>query len=672
MNFFNQARYIWVDGEENSPSMVRFETWLSPGKYMLSIAVTTVYRIYVNGIIIAYGPARAPHGFARVDQVKFETTMTNSVICIEVTHYAAKTFYYPEQSAFLKCEITDNYGKIVRTSGCNDFDVYRMDCRDWNVEKFTMQRHLIESYDYSGNDPQRVGIVEINPDIKLLNRGAPYPDLNQIFYAQLIHHGWISRARPESMEPKVLACLDTYEWGTAKTENGYSLYDFGRVMTGFIRFVVVAEADSELVLGFDETMTEKIFPGKHVHWGNYFIRIKLDGGKSLEFESFEPYTLRFLAFWTFSGKIHLEGLPSLREYAFDRKLINSIQPQITPGIDRIYKAAVETFRQNTLDVFMDCPGRERAAWLCDSYFTAKTAYHLTGNTEIEESFIENFLLPSHFDGLPAGMLPMCYPADTNEFIPQWPLWLILQISEYSHDRKGERNFFIEFRDTFQRLVAFYEPYLNSDGLPANLPGWNFIEWSGANALINGIHFPTCLLYAESIIILAEAWNDSLLKDKGTQIKQKVISIAFDGYLFHDHAVVDDDGNIHVGIEASETAQYYALLFSGMTKGIPGYVEWEKKVLDRTLVECLEIESAMFIGKVLRYLLLFQHKRHEQMLSEIEKDLMYMVENTGTLWENMFVESSCCHGFASVIAPLIAGIFHDSRIIKQEHAELGTR
>ena len=27
---------------------------------------------------------------------------------------------------------------------------------------------------------------------------------------------------------------------------------------------------------------------------------------------------------------------------------------------------------------MDCPSRERAGWLCDSYFTAKTEYVLTG------------------------------------------------------------------------------------------------------------------------------------------------------------------------------------------------------------------------------------------------------------------------------------------------------
>ena len=31
----------------------------------------------------------------------------------------------------------------------------------------------------------------------------------------------------------------------------------------------------------------------------------------------------------------------------------------------IYDAALESFRANALDLFMDCPSRERGGWLCD-------------------------------------------------------------------------------------------------------------------------------------------------------------------------------------------------------------------------------------------------------------------------------------------------------------------
>ena len=39
---------------------------------------------------------------------------------------------------------------------------------------------------------------------------------------------------------------------------------------------------------------------------------------------------------------------------------------------RIFSAAEETYRANAVDVFMDCPDRERGGWLCDGLWTART------------------------------------------------------------------------------------------------------------------------------------------------------------------------------------------------------------------------------------------------------------------------------------------------------------
>ena len=57
----------------------------------------------------------------------------------------------------------------------------------------------------------------------------------------------------------------------------------------------------------------------------------------------------------------------------------------------IIDAAIETYRQNAVDLFTDCPSRERAGWLCDSFFLARTEYALTGKNTIEESFLENLM-----------------------------------------------------------------------------------------------------------------------------------------------------------------------------------------------------------------------------------------------------------------------------------------
>ena len=41
-------------------------------KYMISIATSGIYRLWVNGIFKAAGPARAAHGYFRVDEYQLE------------------------------------------------------------------------------------------------------------------------------------------------------------------------------------------------------------------------------------------------------------------------------------------------------------------------------------------------------------------------------------------------------------------------------------------------------------------------------------------------------------------------------------------------------------------------------------------------------------------------
>ena len=149
------------------------------------------------------------------------------------------------------------------------------------------------------------------------------------------------------------------------------------------------------------------------------------------FESCEPYTLEYLKVNGLEGDATI-SVPYLRQYAYPQ--VSQAQFAASdPRLGEIFAAARQTFRQNVVDIFMDCPGRERVGWLCDSCFTARAAaLDFTGETRVERNFFENFLLPDAFPYLPDGMLPMCYPADHTDgmFIPNWALWFVVQLPEY--------------------------------------------------------------------------------------------------------------------------------------------------------------------------------------------------------------------------------------------------
>ncbi|MFQ9396535.1 MAG: hypothetical protein ACLR2E_24070 [Lachnospiraceae bacterium] len=61
-------------------------------------------------------------------------------------------------------------------------------------------------------------------------------------------------------------------------------------------------------------------------------------------------------------------------------------------LNRIYEAARRTLRLCTLDIYMDCPQRERGGWLCDSQFNGPASWLMFGDLTVEHDFLENFLL----------------------------------------------------------------------------------------------------------------------------------------------------------------------------------------------------------------------------------------------------------------------------------------
>ncbi len=174
-------------------------------------------------------------------------------------------------------------------------------------------------------------------------------------------------------------------------------------------------------------------------------------------ETFDPYTFKFLKVMVTEGACRLEDV-YLREFASPDRTDASFSCS-NEKLNRIYDAAKQTYRQNALDIFMDCPpSRERAGWLCDSYFSAIMEKEFTGYSKVAHNFYENYALPEKFEFLPEGMIPpMCYPADHNDggvFIPNWSLWFIIQVDDYAR-RGGDRQLVSDLRTRITDLLGVF-------------------------------------------------------------------------------------------------------------------------------------------------------------------------------------------------------------------------
>jgi alpha-L-rhamnosidase len=701
---FVSARPVWLEGREKEMNLFAGFRATVDGKAAENAVVrltgSTICRLFVNGEFLGYGPARGPHGFYRVDEwpLKGRCKPGPNVIAIEVAGYNANSYYFLDQPSFLQAEVVA--GKRVLASTAADdapFEAQALPARVQKVQRYSFQRPFSEVYALTPDadawrtggafTPQKLAPL---PNRALLPRLAPYPKFHvrpPVFerWAGTVTNNPAKQVRsdrtikgvgplldgfPENelvtipyydvqrLETASKACVDkpyAPDGRYAVADRHFRIFEFERNNAGFIGATVRCDAPARLYLVFDEILT-----GDDVSITRYacanVVAYDLQAAGTYRLESFEPYELKYLKVLATGGTCEVSNL-------YFREYVNPDTGRATfsssdPVLNRIFEAARETFKQNAVDCFTDCPGRERAGWLCDSFFIGRVASDLCGNTDMERLFFQNFLLPPRFEALPDGMLPMCYPADhpNSNYIPNWAMWFVIQLDEYLL-RSGDRATVDALKPRVLALLDFFKQYKNSDGLLEKLPAWVFVEWSQANKLVQDVNYPSNMTYAEVLACVARLYGLPERQAEADALRATIRKQSFDGTFFVDNARRQPDGTLKPTGERTETCQYYAFFFHTATPQTHAAL-WETLRADfgpdrrQTKKHAGIYFANAFIGNYLRLELLSRQGLSAQILDETKGYFLKMADLTGTLWENDTPTASCCHGFASHVTSML--------------------
>ena len=706
---FAEAKPVWAIGRETEMNL-----WLSfravvkgMGKTVLKLTGSSAYEVKVNGKFIAFGPARCAHGFYRVDELDLSADITeNAVITVNVAGYSADSYYHLNQPSFLCAELIEN-GEVTAATGKQGFLCRVMTEHEQKAQRFAGQRTFCEVWNIS---PLKK-LWESAPEIKekayamtlvreteaknFIERGSYYNTYDKIPTEKIISRSefttgdYADRMRyPAYIVPRngdtgpskkifSLGEVQTDIFIKARNAEIRNLHKTDELpttqsihageavtykmkcnTTGAFDLDVACDPDTELLITFDEIIGENDKINYRRMYTVNAIMWRLSGGVH-HLSSFEPYTLQYMTVHVLKGRAFVSDL-GLRYFGADP--IDRRYNGNDETLQHIFDAAVETYRQNTFTIYMDCPSRERAGWLCDSFFTSRVEQTLTGKSEIERVFLENFFLPDSFSWLPTGMFPMCYPADhsRNNFIPNWAMWLVLELHEYLQ-RTGDRAFIDNAKSRIYALLDYFKRFENTDGLLEKLESWVFVEWSECNKLTQDINFPSNMLYAKVLRAVAELYGDDALSEKAEQLKAVINekSMTESGF-YCDNAVYGEDGIARLSGKRTETCQYYAF-FCGITSPEENPELWQRMLHDFGPERIVPYKwpeftpdakwqeiypSNAFVGNYLRLELLYLYGEHEKLIDNIKGFFKKMADTTGTLWENDSTTASCNHGFAS--------------------------
>ncbi len=700
---FKKAMPVWIKGKQKEMNVtcgIHTVVTFKPDKtYMFSAATSGFYRFFVNGKFAFYGPARCAHGYYRVDRVDLTPYLKNGAnhIAMEVVNYYINSYYSLYQPGFVQAEISEDETVLAATmTESGGFTSILVADRIQKVQKYSFQRAFGECYRlHAGSFVWRNGDftnetkveLEQTEEKRLIPRELPMNNFQHVTPKIVAYRGQVRTGikppgykkdrslvnislqqrgfKEEELEvhlsdevqeldyyDKKKISLD-YHSKTVLNTLEYEIVSFSNEKTGFIGMNIHCVQDGVLYIMVDETLTNQDVDPLSMECLNV-IKLELKKGE-YNFLSFEPFGFMYMKIVCISGSFELDNI-HIRELSCPISIHSSYTGD-NPRLAQIFEAAKETFCQNSSDIFMDCPTRERAGWLCDSFFTARAERAFTGDNKIEKAFLLNFLLADKFEYIPDGMLPMCYPADHFDgvFIPNWAMWLVIELHDY-YNRTGDMAFVQSFKQKVYALLDYFRPFENEFGLLEKLEGWVFVEWSHANNLVQDVNYPSNMLYSAMLKCAGSLYQDEALMQKSNNIAGMIRQRSFDGEYFVDNEI-RKDGELKLTGERTETCQYYAFFFDIVTP--ESHFELWNRLINEFGPERMEKKlhldiypSNAFIGNYLRLDILSRYGLHKQCMDEIEGYFGYMADRTGTLWENITDHASCNHGFASYVAYLI--------------------
>lgn len=708
---FQSAKPVWPKGAENEMNTffryrAEFEA-PAASSALLRVTAGYDYKAWLGGKFVAFGPARTAPGWFRVDEWPLSAKAGRNVLEIDVAGYRCNNFYLADQTPFLQAEVVVDGKVVAKTAADGEFRAFTTG-RLQKVPRFSYQRTFCEVYRLPHAEAAAPESVE-QPAKRLMAREWDKPDFHVTagFRATSLERV----VRDDAMRPKtdrfIVAKKKNYKLFKLDELEDNPYFDIQRQKT-VSRGAAPAAKDGWHAVGANEGV---VFAGAFEEAGFPMLKVRCEspvtiyftfdemlqddgsvnqfraetlgtivwhlGKGTHELEGFEPIAFRAARVLAVGGKAEVSA-PSVRSYVSPSAARASFKAS-DPALEKIFNAARRSYVANAVDCLTDCPIRERAGWLGDTFFTGRASKWLTGSARNEELFLRNFLMPEKFDapfdvkGKYTGLVPAVWPVDLMTdscFIPNWNFWFVLQLEEFQK-RGGDPKLVAGFRPRVMGIVDWFDRHLNSDGLLEKLPGWVFVEWSRANDLVQDVNYPSNMMYAKMLDAIDRLYGAPELKARAAKVRETVRrqSLTADGW-YCDNAVRQADGTLKLSGERTEICQYYAF-FCGVADKTRDALLWKRLVEDFGPVRIRngkwkatnlwarlhtpmiegkwkEIWPANFIfGMCLRMELLSQDGRGAQIYRELRDYFLVMAEKTGTLWEHNDPMASCCHGFASI-------------------------
>lgn len=565
------AKWIWPKPPEhaqdrNSYALFR-KRFKGGGDAVLRIAADTEYDLFIDGRRISRNFIRSVKNYKRYEDISLHLNPQEHILAVVVHHIGESCAVTQTSRPGLLLEIRNDASLLVctdatwKTTICeafqsdlpcrmSHFGFYKVcDYRKWPG------KWLLYDYDDSNwTSPYILGEAGCSPWKYLLpyktsrhsgRRISPKPILTGIFKTQenrtvqatSIADRMASRKRTtrktDTAYPLTLSCTN---------HNEFVVMDFGRTVSGYISLYFDSVGEGQCIdLGYDEIVSSEGYPDPRRTYAHYADRFVLERGqRKLEVSSSRGF--RYLLIDIHKGRhgLVLTGADILEDHCVLKNLTRF--ECADPFLTKLFSLSQNTLQSCMFDVFVDCPTRERVAWM-DYQLQGIFAAYGFNDTSLWRECLYLSAQNTVETGPLEGAVKAFSPCDGNPVIPSYMMLYVIGVTEYvkyTGDIKTAKQLY----STAKKQLHIMERYENNKGLFDEdkwTDGWGtFLDWSAMDT--RGVCGGTNALYIlmhRKMVSLSRILNQESMARRFYRKLRKLRSVFYDRFWIPDKKIFAD-------------------------------------------------------------------------------------------------------------------------------------
>ena len=600
----------------------------------LLITADDYYKLYINGVFVAQGPAPGypDHYYVnRIDVLKYLRSGEN-VIAVDCYYQGLvnRVWVSGDMRQGFMCEMHVD-GKVILRS---DEHFHYMKSNSYVSKTETgYKTQFTEHFDLR-NEPK--GWKDIRFDDFMWTA---------CFERQSTDYKFVWQDTPmldtEIVKPKTV----TKEISTVHV-------DFGKEIAGVILAEFSGASGKKVVLHLGEELDSDGVNARYKTRANceYEHSFILDGDLN-EWEMYDYSAFRYADFILEDG-VKLVSVEARRQYyPFDEDKCTLDTTE--KNLQKVFDLCKNTMKTGVQEGYIDCPTREKGQYSGDLAVTSLSHIYLSGDTRLLKKSLDDWMR----SGKIASGLMAVFPSAFMQEIADYSLLFPMVAYRY-YEHTEDTEYLKECLSAAERILKTYEKYARADGLIENVTeAWNLVDWP--ENLRDGYAFPLdrpvgkgCHNVINAFYLGAVYYTEKIAEAIGVKFNPKFMKLreSFnDAFLSVDtNLYVDAIGSDHSSVHSNILPLFFPIAPEDKIEGISEYL------IKRGM--CCGVYMAFFYLKALAKAGKFKAV-YDLIVSEGRNSWMNMIsEGATTLFEawgkDMKWNTSLCHPWASAPVPVL--------------------